>query len=252
MTTNERKGTLAAGHLLLEDLAAYHEGHLPAEENDRIRSHLIECGDCADVVLDVAAAAGLESVPATFPAEIADSWDRLRDAVDKEGLWQRARVASIGQSNGWKALALAASVAAVLFAGSSLWLWRQSSLRIPPQVDPPWVGLASAEDLRSGEAEVRQVLRLSPGTRGWISFAYKAPDSVISLQVRFFPDSESMAVWEWSGPRPEDPRILRMELTSRDLNSGSYRIELDGRARSEDDWILVARYSLEIVGHEGS
>ena len=71
-------------------------------------------------VLDVAAAAGLESVPTTFPAEIADSWERLRDAIDKEGLWQRARVASVGQSNGWKAFALAASVAAVLFADTYL------------------------------------------------------------------------------------------------------------------------------------
>lgn len=252
MTLDESREAFSSRHPRLEDLAAYYEGRLPAEENDLIRSHLVACSGCASVVLDLSAAADLDAVPAVSSPESARSWQELREAIDEQNLWPRARRAAADRWRGWKTLAMAASVAAVISTGSSLWLWQQSSSRIVSQVDPPWVGLAPAEDLRSSGPDIRQELVLPPGVRGWISLAYSAPDTIVRVRVRFFRASGSIATWDWSGARPEDSRILRMELTAQELAPGDYRIELDGRAKPEDPWTPVARYFLRIVGHEGS
>ncbi len=248
MTTVDDRIDASGNHPALEDLAAYSEGRLPAEEAGRIRSHIVDCSDCAGVVLDLSEASDLDSSSAPAAANDLDrSWAGLREAIDEQALWPTSRDEPVRASTGWKALALAASVATVVFAGMGMWLWQQSSARIPSQVDPPWVSLAPVGDLRSGGPETRQTLELAPGVRGWISLAFSAPETVANLRVRFFTESGSTPVWSWSGPRPEDSRILRMELTSQEVSAGDYRVELDGVGNAADPWVLLAEYDLRVA-----
>ena len=253
MTQDEYRIDSSDEHPTLESLAAYQEGELPLGEADDIRSHLVRCADCASVVLDLSESSELDSdaAPATVE-ELSDSWKRLREALDEDGTWSSKRIDFVSKESRWKALAVAASLAAVLLGGTSSWLWYQSKTHLLPQVDPPWISLVPEGDLRSSGPAIPQELVLTPGVRGWVSLAFSAPETVAFLQVQFFPRSGISTVWSWSGPRPKDPRVLRMEVTSRELSPGDYRIELDGRSDFDGTWTTIARYHLLVTEREGS
>ena len=247
MTPPKHRVASSVSHPALQDLAAYSEKRLSKFQREFVRSHLVACDRCASVVLDLAEATDFDLKSSAVTTDVSDSWKQLRKALDEEGLWHSPRRKVDPWNVRWRRLALAASLAAVTLAGTSAWLWHRSSVWMAPQVDPPWLSLAPLGEVRSGTREALPELALSPGARGWISFVYPSANEYSEIRVQFFREPDAILAWWWSGPQPEDPRILRLELTLRELPLGTYRVELAGRRVVDGPWDALARYSLRVV-----
>ncbi|MES1240043.1 MAG: zf-HC2 domain-containing protein [Acidobacteriota bacterium] len=80
----EQEHRTSAEHSTPGELAAYHEGTLPPQDQERVREHLAHCRLCSDLLLDLAGFADLApppGVPELTDAEVEEDWQALRARI---------------------------------------------------------------------------------------------------------------------------------------------------------------------------
>lgn len=90
-------GQDGCGHPAPDELLKYHEGTLSTAATDRVQEHLVQCAECAQVVLDLAAFPRIEprdEARRVSPLELAEQWRRLERAIERRSrpLWKRHEV----------------------------------------------------------------------------------------------------------------------------------------------------------------
>lgn len=80
-----------------DELLAYHEGRLSADDVERIQEHLVQCGACSGVVLDFARFPRLEPPDESHRlsgAEVEERWQSLERELGarRRPLWRRSEV----------------------------------------------------------------------------------------------------------------------------------------------------------------
>lgn len=133
-----------------ETLFAYHERSLSAAEAERVQEHLVECRECADVVVDFAAFPDLEPPSEEHrltPVAVRSQWRELQ-----------ARIAA-GRRPWWQRHELLLPIAAAFFAaavGLGIWGWdlRQDLVELQSPRSVPFFTLSPAAERSRGAARL--------------------------------------------------------------------------------------------------
>jgi anti-sigma factor RsiW len=115
------------GHVTPEELTAYHDGVMSADDQGRVQDHLVLCRECAALLLDLAAFPALsqEGGRQIQPAEVATAWGVMQARLQREGALSVSRPSwrqrmNLAFSSTRVAYALAASLL-VISLGLGLW-----------------------------------------------------------------------------------------------------------------------------------
>lgn len=136
-------------HPDLDRLLAYRAGELPDSEASRLQDHLVECRECADLVLEAA----LFEDPETHAPRVSD--------IEKITVWRALRKSF---PRGPRTSILTAVAAALVLAvGVSVWMFQTRSLPAPGvESVGPIHDVFSASRVRSGAREP-EPLEVPPG-----------------------------------------------------------------------------------------
>ncbi len=242
----------SGGHLDADELAAYHAGGLPPEEERRVQDHLVACRECADLLLDLdglgdASFGADEDLP---PNAAETVWAGVREQIRREEPARPATVVSLESRRArpavaprwWQALAASLLIATV---GLSVWV---ASLRRTvdelsrPQVNAPVLDLYPEGRARRGVAtstpEVPPDARLftlilSPAQRG----AWEDYEAEIS-------DADGAVVWTARGLRPNAFGSFSLTLPRKALGAGEHRLRLFGLSRNTRE--PIGEYVLQL------
>ncbi len=229
-----------------EQLAAYHDDQLSSEDEEAIRQHLVDCEDCAAIVLQLAADSESPAVPGDEVSdfEVAAAWRRQRVRLLEGGALPAGEVAKTPAALR-RAWATAASLAFLTLA-LSLWIGslRQTVQELrEPQINPPVLNLEPVGTVRDVASPV-PAIELSAGvSRGWLILNLVEDPQAPSYRVEFMA-SDGRSVWVREGLQKSEANNFRLELTGDLLPPGQYRVVLSARREMRHE--LIAEYSLRI------
>jgi hypothetical protein len=122
--------SLSAQHLSSEEICAYHAGEKSAEEEARIQDHLIECRECAGLLLDLAAFSE-QNGQSNTGEDVSRAWHEFKSAAALAPGMSAPKVVVDFESRRLRrvspvtvGLAIAASLIFVMLAGG-IWLSRR-------------------------------------------------------------------------------------------------------------------------------
>ena len=140
-----------------EKLSAYQAKELPPEESDRIQEHLVQCGFCTDLVLDLQ---GFLEPQEEEPARkgVADlgteaGWRKLKDEMKWTG--RTEEVSRLKRTV--RQLQALAAVLLVGALGASLFSWRVLQEMKAPRVNSISAFVTSNQGLRATEVEPKLI-----------------------------------------------------------------------------------------------
>jgi Putative zinc-finger len=234
-----------AEHPAVEEIAAYHEGRLAGDAQERLRDHLALCPECTRLLLDLADFAALEPPAGARVPEPAEAWGALRERMGERAapLPKAPSVVRLPppaaapvvpavvpvrrtRPNPLRWL-LAASVVAVL--GLGLWVaeLRQENARLRvPSGNAQVADLAASDDLTRGGGEA--AAKPLPGDRRLLLLLAAPglpPHAAYEADLLNAP-----GVVLWTGkdlPRSADDGFT-VDLPPGFLRPGTYRLRLYG------------------------
>lgn len=237
--------TQPAEHPTPETLAAHRAGELSAELDESVQQHLVECGDCTELVLDLEHFKKLAEAPEVEQSEtelsefeVAAAWRRQRT---------RLREASFFDTGGrrpWRLLQAVAASLLVTTLGLTVWvveLRRTVQEFRQPEFNVPIINVEPADSMRSPQAaptieipsEVgRWILILNP------TVGHDYPE----YRVAFTALDGSWA-WSRNGLHESPSGNFVLEMASDFVPAGSCHIVLsglrDGRSDQLEDYTVV-------------
>jgi anti-sigma factor RsiW len=228
-----REGSPIGPHPAPEQIVAYHEHRLPAEEMESLRAHLVACPDCAAQLVELAALVEGDDAPGPemSRAELDAAWQRQRGKLFPGSPLsfpdRRTHDAPPRLRRAWAAaasLGLAAALLAVVVAVQ----WRTIVRLERPQVNPPLVNLRLEGSVRQGNQKIRE-LHLTPEVeRAWVILN---PDGELDYpsydaEIR---SADGEVVLRLADLRSSEAGNFRLEIPRALLPEGEYRIVLLGK-----------------------
>ncbi len=218
-------------HLTQDEIAAYHAGTLPPDEEARVQAHLVSCPECTDLLLGREALAG-EGDPVP-PREMEAAWQRMRAHLPQVNTapapknppppaplpFPTVRRTAVPRWFGALAASLLVAVVGLLLYAVSL--RRTVNELSQPQVDAPIVDLFP-EPLRDA-TDKRETLKLAPDVR--VYFLVLNPT-----------DSRTFPRYELEIARTGGAAVWRGKLTRNNL--GSFTLSLPRRLVGEGTYQL--------------
>jgi Putative zinc-finger len=238
-------GRASGSHLDPEEIAAYHAGELPPEEERRVQDHLVACRECADLLLDLEGLGDPSfGADADLPPNAAEAvWAGVREQIRRD---EPAKVLPmttrrVNPPRMWQALAATLLIATAGLSVYVVSLRRTVDELSRPQLNAPVLDLYPEGRVGRGAAtgapEVPPEARLftvilSPADRGsWADY-----EAEIS-------NAEGV-VWRARGLRRNAFGSFSLTLSRRALSTGEHRIRLFGLAGEERE--LIGEYVLQI------
>jgi hypothetical protein len=239
-------------HPTADELAAYHDGELPPEQEERVRGHLLACAECAELLLDFdalrndpdfgrqrpAPAAELDAVWQAARAHAAPPPSTVASAAPP-ALRERPRRAA--RSRWAQALAAALVIGVV---GLSFWvaaLRRTVSELSQPQLNAPVLDLQPSPE--RGSVESRTILKL-PADVKFFTLVLNP------LSPRDFPAYEVTieraaggVVWSRTGLEKNPYGSFSLAVPRSLLPGGTYTIRLAGKDGVHSE--PLGEYSIE-------
>ncbi len=231
-----------AVHATEDEIAAYHAGTLPPEEEARVQDHLLECSECTDLLLglDELTLEGDEPAP---PEEVRAAWEELRSRLPAAAPAPPAPLSypRRRQQPVWLP-ALAAGLAAAVVG---LGVWSVSLLNRMDELSRPEVNQQIVElspsPLRGGGTADEPALKLDGRTVTLVLHS--------DGQRRFADYEVEMAgadgtvIWKENGLRRQEPGHFTLNLPRRLLESGS-RLRLWGVEEGRREPLGEYKYNL--------
>lgn len=85
LESSNHNGGTAGEHPSIEHLRAYHQGQLPAAEEDAVQEHFLGCAECRGTMLELAEfLSGSSRQPRWDAEEMVAAWSRMRAALKLE------------------------------------------------------------------------------------------------------------------------------------------------------------------------
>lgn len=241
-------GPDTGGHLDPEEIAAYHAGELPPEDERRVQDHFVACRECADLLLDLDGLADPGfGADADLPPNAAEAvWAGVREEIRHDEPARSAKVLPMAPRRVhpprmWQALAAALLIATVGLSFYVASLRRTVDELSQPQVNAPVLDLYPEGHAGRGTAteapEVPPEARLftvilSPADRGsWTDYEAEISNA-------------NGVVWTARGLRRNAFGSFSLTLSRRALSTGEHRIRLFGLAGEERK--LIGEYVLQI------
>jgi len=232
-------------HLDPEEIAAYHAGELPPEEERRVQDHFVACLECAGLLLDLDGLADPGfGADADLPPNAAETvWAGVREQIRRD---EPAKVLPmttrrVQPPRMWQALAASLLIATVGLSFYVASLRRTVEELSRPQANAPVLDLYPAGHAGRGTAtEVPEVppearlftVILSPADRGsWTEYEAEISNA-------------KGVVWTARGLRPNAFGSFSLTLSRRSLGAGQHRIRLFGLAGEKRE--LIGEYVLQI------
>lgn len=216
-------------------LLAYHEGRLPAGEEEPLQTHLAACPACAAALLDLDAFAGAARSRERGPADLAaaTAWRALapRLAADQG---DRRTPRRFGLPAPLRALAavllLAVPGLAILLGRSQGQVDDLRRALAAPQTEVPILYLDGAT---RDEGLAAATLELPEGDAFFLlAVTPEGATAVDRYRVEIL-DEDGRSIWRHDDVAPSDHGALRLGFTRRSLGPGSYRLEIVGRQAAD-------------------
>ncbi len=224
-------------HLTPDQVVAYYEGELAAQDEERVQDHLALCQECADLALDYQA----------FP-EIEPASEGLR-ASPAEADWQAVRSRLFNhRSSFWLSQALAASFFLTTLGAAylaSYYRGKLSELSEPRFIDVVSDLTPEEDPMLQDESEAVTTV---PPRASHLIFVLHPPilpseaDYLVEILESPSPDAE--VLWSGRGLEPTADGYFVLEMTRGFLPGGSYRVRLSTLEGERKH--AVAHYTLRI------
>jgi hypothetical protein len=254
-----RKGLKS--HPVPEDLLAYHEGQLSAEESEEVREHVAVCARCADLVQDLAHFPEPEptdpSSEASEEAILARRWESLQKRLGQEGGLGLAPRTERGkprrQWGFFRLRPISGTLAAGLVAVSvGLAFWALVLQQRLAELSRPAVRVAVSSLVPREIAAARDEEQLEPtAVPAWadrilLILNLFEPRSYSAYQVEIFDAlQDGRVIWSNRDLRRAPDGNFAFEVPRSFLPAGAYRIELSGLDRSRRDRLAVYNLLLD-------
>ena len=222
------QGERFARHPLPEELAAYHEQRLSADEADEIRAHLVACPDCVAELLGLADLSEEKDDPRSevSRAEMDAAWQRQRAQILPS---PPASFTPAGRSIAPVRFAWAAAaslgLAATLLAVVAIAQWRTIATLRQPLANPPLVNLAPAGSVRQETGEASKLLLPARAQRIWVILNPIRELNAPAYDVEILAP-QGQAVLRFKDLQPSEAANFRLEIPRTVLREGDYRILL--------------------------
>lgn len=239
-------------HLEPEEIAAYHDGRLSAEDEQRVQDHLVACRECSELLLDLEGLAdpGFGAGEALPDGAGERVWESVRKEIQPANVvpFRREERSRTETPRSLRSLRLLAAMLLLSTMALSGWV---ASLRdrvqelSSPQANTPILDLYPASSVRSegsspavppvpADARVFTVILRPPGRPAFDAFG---------IEVLREDGSE---VWRDDGLKPTYGSFS-LTLTRDRLGSGDFRLRLVGIG-PEGDRQTIGEYALRIEG----
>jgi Putative zinc-finger len=226
LSKGSRSVTDPSVHATEDEIAAYHAGTLPPDEEARVQDHLLECSECTELLLGLDEFAQENDEPAP-PEEVRAAWEELRARLPSSAPdlpaplpYPRRRAQPV-----WL-LALAATLAAAV-VGLGVWnvsLRNQRDELSRPEVNPQIVEL-SPSPLRGGGAAGEPALK-PEGRQVTLVLHSDDPRRFADYEVELT-GADGTVIWKEKGLRRQELGYFSLILPRRLLESGD-RLRLWG------------------------
>lgn len=213
----------------VDEILAYERGELSKEDAERVQQLLIAYPELAG-----AYATPFPEDDAELPADVVDrQWNAFR-ATRRAGDGTNVRVLQV-----WRGFGAIAAAVAVAF-GAMLWHMRTQSLQ--PQVLPEAAILTP--DGRRGAAEPPQTVIAPKGDSVLLVVSLIGPNDYDRYRLEIVRDEPHERIWSSEPLRPTNSNSFNVEVPSRALPPGSYKVIAYGiRGRAQE---LVATYAIDV------
>ncbi len=226
-------------HLKPEEVIAYYEGELAAEDEERVQDHLALCQECADLALDY------QAFPEIEPA----SEDLRASPAEAEADWQAVRSRLFNRrSSFWISQALAASFFVTTLGAASLAAYYRTKLSEASQ--PRFITVVS--DLTPEEDPVLQdeseAVTTVPRRASNLMVVLHPPvlpseaDYLVEILESPSPDAE--VLWSKRGLEPTAAGYFVLEMNRDFLPGGAYRVRLSTLEGEREH--AIAHYTLRL------
>ena len=220
----------AASHPSPTQLGKYQGDELSPQEESVVREHLVACGDCAALVLELTALRqpGEDSLDPPSDLELAAAWQRQRGLLAARGHLGASRRPTSGRRLAWAAAASLAFMS--LFLGFQLAEQKQANRRLSrPRVNPPLASLDPLGSIRSGPQSVPTLKLPGQAGRVWL-ILHPLPGELAfpRYRVRII-SPQRRTVLTLNDLQASDRNTFRLELPSDLLEAGEYRVLLEGQ-----------------------
>ncbi len=230
---------LDATHPRVERWISFHEGSLDEVEMDRLRDHLANCPDCADLVLDL----GFFERP-----------QGLGEATDLEArsAWRRMQTRPREHRRASAAVAAAALVAALAAGGWANYeriraggLERTLAELSQPLPNADFVDLFSGEQER-GNSQVSEppTVTAAEGDVVVLSLHLRNPQAGTNYSIEIAANNGE-SVWRGGPARTRALGNLTLSLPGRFLKAGVYEVKVYQRTEEEPELVDQFRFRFQ-------
>ena len=232
-----REGRRAPGdHPSPEELGAYRGGTLERGRDKEVRVHLVACGECADLLLELAA---LEASPGdagndASELEVAVAWRKQR-----RRLFPRRRLSWV-QHGGW-----AAAACLTLVVGALSWEVHELRRSGDGVYDPNLPRVIADERGRRGPDAELPTLELEPGRAGLVLLLLEGDQPFATFRAEFTAeDGRSLLVRDGLASIED---LLLVPVTADLLPEGRIRVVVSGLRENGPkhvrDYVFRVRHS---------
>lgn len=220
LSKGSRSVTDPALHATEDEIAAYHAGTLPPEEEARLQDHLLDCAECTDLLLglDELTREDGESAPA---AEVRSAWEELRSRLPATEPASPAPLPFPARRSA-QPVWLPALAAALLAAVVGLGVWNVSLRQAVDEVSRPEANAQIVElfpsPLRGGTTAGEPALK-PEGRLVTLVLHSQDPRIFAGYEVEMAGASGTV-IWTESGLRRQEPGYFSLTLPRRLLEPG--------------------------------
>lgn len=237
----------ARHHPDLEEMAAYAERALDEGRQEEIREHLVSCGSCARLALDLTEVASLSAPQVT---ESAARWESLHPRLVEEGLVRpkpAPALAAVGTEaarpaapspNGWRFRAIGLAMVLLVSLGYNIWQWKVAN-------EPRLAQQAVTFFVTRSESEAQRITLDERSRRRDLVLRIKAntldPLSGLRAELLTWPEKKLV----WSDTLEGEAEDLTLAIPTSALDSREYRVVLWGRTAA--GWKKVGTHGFRIA-----